>query len=50
MSNANEDRTKISPAPDSTWGASEEAKEAWDRKFGEPRRKQAEREKKEDKD
>jgi hypothetical protein len=50
MTTEDRDRTKVSPDPDSTWGASEDAKTRWDKKYGEPRRKQAEREKKEQDD
>ncbi len=28
------DATKTSPAPDSTWGATPEAKAAWEKKYG----------------
>lgn len=39
MADAERDRTKTDAAPDSTWGASEEAKAAWDRKHGASARK-----------
>lgn len=36
------DATKSDASPESTWGASEETKEAWDRKYGKAARKAAE--------
>lgn len=42
MSNTRGDATKTDASPESTWGASEEAKEAWDRKHGKAARKAAE--------
>lgn len=41
MTEAERDRTKTDAAPDSTWGASGEAKAAWDRKHGPAARKAA---------
>lgn len=44
------DRTKTDASPQSTWGASEAAKAAWDKKHGAAARKAAkDREEKEDK-
>lgn len=40
-SDAKSDRTKTDAAPESTWGATEEAKAAWDRKYGPAARKAA---------
>lgn len=34
MADAERDRTKTEAAPESTWGATEEAKAAWERKYG----------------
>lgn len=36
------DANKTDTSPESTWGASPEAKEAWDRKYGKAARKAAE--------
>ena len=47
---ANKDRTKIDASPDSTWGATEEAKAAWERKYGTAIRKAAAKEAKEEKE
>lgn len=38
---ADKDRTKVDASPDSTWGATEAAKAAWDRKHGAAARKAA---------
>ncbi len=46
MSETEKDRTKSDGSPESTWGATEAAKAAWDRKHGAAARKAA----KEDKD
>lgn len=34
MTNTRGDANKTDASPESTWGASPEAKEAWDRKYG----------------
>lgn len=41
MANARGDARETDQTPDSTWGASTEAKEAWDRKYGKAARKAA---------
>lgn len=38
---ADKDRTKSDGSPESTWGATEETKAAWDRKHGAAARKAA---------
>lgn len=50
MSETEKDRTKVDASPESTWGATEQAKAAWDRKHGASARKAAkERDEKDDK-
>jgi hypothetical protein len=41
MADADRDRTKTDASPQSTWGATEEAKAAWERKHGNAARKAA---------
>lgn len=47
---AEKDRNKIEAAPESTWGATEEAKDKWHNKFGKPIERAAERDEREKKD
>lgn len=47
---AEKDRTKVEAAPDSTWGATEEAKAKWQDKYGKAAEKAAARDEKEKKD
>ncbi len=47
MADSDKDRTKVEASPESTWGASEKAKKAWDEKYGKARRREAEKESKE---
>lgn len=42
MTNTRGDANKTDASPESTWGANQEAKEAWDRKYGKAARKAAE--------
>lgn len=42
MANTTGDARKTDPAPESTWGATEEAKAAWDRKYGKAAARRAE--------
>lgn len=49
MTAAENDRTKTDASPESTWGATEEAKAAWDRKHGAAARKAAKEAEKNDK-
>lgn len=50
MADAERDRTKIEPAPESTWGATEEAKLKWQDKYGKGIEKAAARDEKEKRD
>jgi hypothetical protein len=45
-----QDRTKTDASPESTWGATEDAKAAWDRKHGAAARKAAKDAAEKDKD
>lgn len=47
---ADKDRTKVDASPESTWGASEEAKTKWHSKYGKAAEKAAERREDEKKD
>lgn len=42
MSNTRGDANKSDASPESTWGANQETKEAWDRKHGKAARRAAE--------
>jgi hypothetical protein len=44
MTNTKGDATQTDASPESTWGASPEAKEKWDRKHGAAARRQAKEE------
>lgn len=48
MTDAERDHTKVVADPASTWGATPEAKSAWERKYGAPARKAAEKANKDD--
>lgn len=50
MSSAKADHTKSDASPQSTWGATQETKEAWDRKHGKAARRAAEEAAKAEKD
>jgi hypothetical protein len=50
MADAEHDRTKVESAPDSTWGATEEAKRRWQQKYGKATEKAAAEAEKEKKD
>lgn len=41
MANTEHDVTKTDGSPESTWGASEEAKAKWDRKYGKAARRES---------
>lgn len=50
MAEADRDHTKTDASPDSTWGATPEAKAAWERKHGAAARKAAEKSANKDED
>lgn len=50
MANTRGNANQTDASPESTWGANQDAKEAWDRKHGKAARKAAEEAAKADKD
>jgi hypothetical protein len=50
MADAERDRTKVEASPESTWGATEEAKTKWHDKYGKAAEKAAEKAEKEKQD